>query len=102
MSKLNRFQVGLAKFGEDILTEDMIGLVKEFLIESLATNEVKAAGVRSFDAFRYFVFQNRKKNIELENLPCTSSSIRLHIQCVFLQTHKWINASIKGRISLSR
>ena len=70
MSKLNRFQVGLAKFGEDIVTEEIIELVEEFLIKALATNEVKAVGVKSFDAFRYFVFHIRKKNIELDILPC--------------------------------
>ena len=99
-SKLEKFQKSLATFGEITLTEELVATSEEFLVECLASKEAKATGVKTFDSLRHFMFHNRKKNIDLDTLPCTSRSLRYHIQRSFLQTHKWINSAVKETIAL--
>ena len=85
-SKLEKFQKSLATFGEITLTEELVATSEEFLVECLASKEAKATGAKTFDSLRHFMFHNRKKDIDLDTLPCTSRSLRYHIQRSFLQT----------------
>ena len=51
---------------------------------------------------QHYNFHNEERNdFNIEKLPCTSESIKLHIKRVFLQIRKWVNAATTESISLS-
>ena len=51
--------------------------------------------------FRYKTYHQQTLKLDLEKLPPTSNSIRLHIQCAFLQAYVWLNSIFKNLIELT-
>lgn len=97
-----KHQTQLADFGDNDLTTEMIRYAEEFLLECIGNKESISMGIETFDLLRHFVFHSKdKKDFDVEKLPCTSETIKLHIKRAFLQTHKWKYSAIIENISLS-
>ena len=80
----------------------MLKNAEQFHLECISTRELLSRGITTFDSMRHYNFHNEeRKYFNIEKLPCTSESIKLHIKRTFLQTHKWINAATTESISLS-
>ena len=64
---------------------------EEFLKEFVGNKESLSMGIATFDRLIHFIFHSEDKtDFDTEKLPCTSETMRLHIERAFLQTHKWI------------
>ena len=89
-----KLQQQLCEFGERVLGHEMPKYAEEFLLECIGTRESLSRGITTFDSMRHDNFHNEeRKDFNIEKLPCTYESIKLHIKRTFLQTHKWINAA---------
>ena len=79
----------------------MMKKFEEFLIECVGNKELLSMGIATFDRIQHLGFHSEdKKDFDIAKLPCTFTTIRLHIKKMFLQTHKWINSPIIDSISL--
>ena len=76
-------QQDIARCGEGNIGRDMMNNAEKFLVQCVATQESLGSGVTSFDVLRHFVFHNRKKNIDLDYLPCTSATVNFYIRRAF-------------------
>ena len=80
----------------------MLKYAEEFILECIGTSESLSREITTIDSMRHYNFHNEeRKDFNIEKLPCTSESIKLHIKRAVLQTHKWINAGTTESISLS-
>ena len=91
------FLDGLATFGEDKLSGDLMRAAECFLVRCLATADTKT--ISSFNGLRHFTFHKSQK-INLESFPCTSTTIQFHIKRSYLQAYKYKHAAIFETISL--
>ena len=88
--------VHLENFGTSELTEEAIDHAEHFLVDILKPKST----VKTFDKLRELKYFDYKSDIDLTKLPCTSSTIRLHIAHGFYQCYRWIMAP-KGDITIT-
>ena len=86
----------LATFGMQTLDEDMESIAEKFLAQCISKERHE-----TFDDLRRAMFYKYSKDLNLEKLPPTSSSISLHIKRAYLQTHIWLHAPFVKSISIS-
>ena len=78
----------LKSFAKSPVTDDLVHSAKKYLIDCLS-NDKK---VQTFDELRYQTYRKKLFQLDFKKLPCTSSSIHLHIRRAFLQCfmpHLW-------------
>ena len=75
----------------------MIAAAEKFLVDCIS----KDSKVQTFDELRFQTYHRKKFQLDLEKLPCTSRSIRLHTKRAYLQTFRWINAASMESIDLN-
>ena len=79
------------------VTDDVISSAEKFLVDCLS-NDKK---VQTFDEVRYQTYHKKSFQVDFEKLPCTSSSIHLHIRRAFLQCYLWLHAPFMETIDLN-
>ena len=79
----------LIDFGEIDLADRLIDQAERFLVDIIkpAQSEVK-----TFNELRELKYYNYKSELELTKLPCTSTTIRLHVIRAFYQCYRWVMA----------
>ena len=87
----------LFRFGEDDLTPEMITSAEDFLVKCVSKNNE----ITTFDDLRYKTFHKNVFQLDIEKLPCTSSSIVLHIKRAYLQCYRWVHAAYLEDIALN-
>ena len=73
----------IADFGKSELTEDIVKRAENFLINCI---KPVTSTSRTFDQLRFNqYFDIKSKKVDLSHVPCTSSTLRLHIQRAYHQ-----------------
>ena len=80
----------LHSFGKSDITEPILLSAEEFLVRCLDSK----SNVKTFDDLRNQMYHTKTFQLDLEKLPPTSGSIRLHILRAYLQCKLWLNAPI--------
>ena len=75
-------------FGKSELTDQMINDAKRFLVRCLSSND----NIDCFDELRHEIYHKKQLQFNIETFPPTSSSIKIHIRCAYLQCHLWQHA----------
>ena len=78
-------------FGISALDTQMYETAEHFLLECITRAETRA--VDTFDEMRFTRFHLPNFKLDLEKFPCTSKSIRLHINKAYYQRRLWFSAS---------
>ena len=86
----------LATFGMKTFDGDMESIAERFLARCISKERHE-----TFDDLRREMFYKYSKDLDLEKLPPTSSSIYLHIKRAYLKTHIWLHAPFVKSISIS-
>ena len=76
-------------FGKQDCTEETIAMAENFLVDCI---KPEISNVRTFDELRALKYFNLKSQLDYSKLPCTSTSIRLHILRAYYQYRLWIEA----------
>ena len=58
----------------------------------------QSSNVDSFDLLRYNKYHSVNNKIDIEKLPCTSSSLKFHIQRAFMESFKIKNCLMSGEL----
>ena len=85
----------LKTFGNSPISDEMIMKAEKFLILCLSNNNEE-----DFDQLRFNSFHKQAFKMDLEKLPCMTSSIKLHIRRSYLQSNRWIHAPFIESIDL--
>lgn len=84
-------------FGNMEIDNEMMRLAEKFLVRCIC----KEKDVQTFDHLRRQVYYKKFKELDLEKLPPTSSSIREHIKRAYLQSHVWINSAFVASVTIN-
>ena len=87
----------LVSFGQSTMDEEMQTLAENFLIGCIC----KDKNVNTFDQLRHIVYYKKSKELDLEKLPATSSSVLLHIKRAYLQTYIWLHSAFVESIEIN-
>ena len=79
----------ISNFGKQECTEETIENAENFLVSCIKPVSSK---ITTFDELRNLKYFDFKSQLDLTKLPCTSSSIRLHILRAYYQCRLWIEA----------
>ena len=88
----------LHSFGKTDISDEMIANAEKFLLNCITSN----CKFNYFDELRYHIYHTKTFQLDLEKLPPTSSSIKLHIKRAYLQTYMWLHAPFIENIAISR
>ena len=72
-------------------------LAENFLIGCIC----KDKNVNTFDQLRHIVYYKKSKELDLEKLPATSSSVLLHIKRACQQTYIWLHSAFVENIEIN-
>ena len=61
----------------------------------------KDKNVNTFNQFRHIVYYKTSKELDLEKLPATSSSVLLHIKRAYLQNYIWLHSAFVESIAIN-
>ena len=86
----------LFSFGNSEISNEMILSAERFLVNCTA----RKSEMKTFDDLRNQTYHQKSFQLNLEKLPATSSSIRLHIKRAYLQCHLWIHAPFMETIDI--
>ena len=87
----------LVSFGQSTMDEEMQTLAENFLIRCIC----KDKNVNNFNQLRHIVYYKKSKELDLEKLPATSSSVLLHIKRSYLQTYIWLHSAFVESIEIN-
>ena len=90
LKSLQHFE--LKTFGIGQLTAQSYQVCEQFLLKCLP----KSTNIESFDSLRYSLYHCPDYKIDIEKLPCTSSSLKYHIQRSFMECFKIKNCLMTG------
>ncbi len=88
--------VELETFAKQPLTEAMITSAERYLVSVISSDHT----VKTFDKLRYNIYHKKSFQLDLEKLPCTSTSIQLHIKRAYLQCYRWLHAPYLDTVPL--
>ena len=88
----------LTEFGKSKINFKIGSNAEEYLVNCLnkSTN-----AVNNFNDLRYYMYHQKNFQMDVEKLPCTSSSIQFHILRSYLQCFHWLHAPFQNRILLN-
>ena len=84
IAKTNGYSL-LRSFATRELSEEMIATVELFLVKCISKNTRST----NFDELREEIHHNKSFKLDIEKLPPTSNSIKLHIRRAYLQAYLW-------------
>lgn len=87
----------LVSFGQSTMNAEMQTLAEKFLIRCIS----KDKNVKTFNQLRDTVYYKKSKELDLEKLPATSSSVSLHIKRAYLQTYIWLHSAYVESIEIN-
>ena len=73
-------------------SEFSINNAEVFLVTCLKAKSTKI----SFDELRYEIYHKKPSKLEPQKFPCTSKSLRLHIQRAYFQSMEWNQAAFQS------
>ena len=79
----------LVSFGQSTMDEEMQTLAETFLIRCIC----KEKTINIFNQLCHIVYYKMSKELDLEKLPATFSSVLLHIKRTYLQTYIWLHST---------
>ena len=80
----------LKQSGIGQLTAQSYQICEQFLLKCLP----KSTNIESFDALCYSYYHSPNYKLDIEKLPCSSSSLKLHIQRSFMECFKIKNCLV--------
>ena len=82
----------LKNFGQQELTKEMIDFAEIFLVVII---KPARSPIKTLDDLRILKYFDLKSQLDLTKLPCTTTTIQLHIIHSFYQCFRWIMAPIR-------
>ena len=86
----------LVSFGQASFEEDMKAMAKKFLVGCVSKDE----NIDDFDNLWNKTYYKKSTEINIENLPPTSSSIALHIRRTYLQNYIWLHGLFTNNLEI--
>ena len=80
-------------FGIRPLDEDIFNAAEHFLLDCLSRTANRT--VNTIDELRYNQYHNLGSTFSIDKFPCTSRSLRVHIQWSYYQCTLWLGAATK-------
>ena len=72
-------------------------MAERFLVRCISKNKE----ITTFDDLRFEMFHQKSFSLDLEKLPPTSNSIKLHIRMAYLQSYLWYHAPLDNMMDLN-
>ena len=88
----------LTKFGKSDMDDRLNNKAEEYLVHCLSKS---ASNDESFNDLRYSMYHQKSFQMDVEKLPCTSSSIQYHILRSYFQCFHWLHAPFQNKILLN-
>ena len=86
----------LHSFAARELSKEMIATSELFLVSCVSKN----TRLTNFDELREEIYHNKSFKLDIEKLPPTSNSIKLHIRRAYLQAYLWYRAPFEKVLDL--
>ena len=86
----------LVTFGQASFDEDMKAMAEKFLVGCVSKDE----NIDDFDNLQNKTYYKKSTEINIEQLPPTSSSIAFHIKRAYLQIYIWLHAPFMNKLEI--